>query len=348
MILKQGTVSPSGEGERVDRLIQKYFPELPERSVRAAVLRKDVKLDGKRVTRETRARAGQEIRIYLREDEVESEPLRVVYEDADVLLVNKPAGISVEPDGKGGVTLTDLCARYLRKKENGGAEQDAGTLAPEGSDSPQHGAETPCRRKTSGLEMDNGMPIREALLRGADAEGDDTSDIPAFPAACHRLDNQTSGLCLFAKNRQAWEILGDVFRERRLEKYYECLVRGIPKPARAECGAWLVKDARAARVRVLDHPAPGAKAIATGYETLEAGPVSRLRVHLMTGRTHQIRAHLAALGHPILGDDVYGDRMWNREKKTRSLKLCAVSLRLNTRGAMPQLDGKFFQIRAPF
>ena len=120
MILKQGTVSPSGEGERVDRLIQKYFPELPERSVRAAVLRKDVKLDGKRVTRETRARAGQEIRIYLREDEVESEPLRVVYEDADVLLVNKPAGISVEPDGKGGVTLTDLCARYLRKKENGG------------------------------------------------------------------------------------------------------------------------------------------------------------------------------------------------------------------------------------
>ena len=88
--------------------------------------------------------------------------------------------------------------------------------------------------------------------------------------------------------------------------------------------------------------------IVTAYETLEAGPVSRLRVHLVTGRTHQIRAHLAALGHPILGDDVYGDRMWNRERKTRALRLCAVSLRLDTGGALPGLDGREFRIRAPF
>lgn len=292
MKLLQMTIPPQGEGERVDRLIGRYFPELPERSVRAAFLRRDVKLEGRRVAREEKARTGQELRIYLQEEEMaEATPLlRVVYEDEDALLVNKPAGISVEPDGKGGVTLTELCLRHVREQ-----------------------------------------------------------DFAAFPpAACHRLDNQTCGLCLFAKNERALEILQEVFRQRRMEKYYECLVRGIPKPASAQCQAYLVKDAKAGKVKVLDHPAPGGKQIITGYETLQAGPVSRLRVHLMTGRTHQIRAHLAALGHPILGDDVYGDRRWNREKKTRNLRLCAVSLKLDTEGALPALDGKEFHISAPF
>ena len=288
--LRQWTVTPQGDGERVDRLIARYLPELPERSVRAAFLRRDVKLDGKRVPREEKARAGQELRIYLQEDDPENALLQVVYEDGDVLLVNKPAGISVEPDGKGGLTLTELCERHVRETE---------------------------------------------------------PDAPP-PAACHRLDNQTCGLCLFAKNSRALELLQDVFRRREMEKYYECLVRGIPKPAAAECRAYLVKDAKAGRVQVTDRPVPGGKLIRTGYETLEAGPVSRLRVHLLTGRTHQIRAHLAALGHPILGDDVYGDRQWNRDRKTRTLRLCAVSLKLDTGGTLPQLDGKTFSIRAPF
>ncbi len=290
MRLKQWTVTPQGEGERVDRLIARNFPELPERSVRAAFLRRDVKLDGKRVPREAKARAGQELRVYLPDGEAEDSPLRVVYEDGDALLVNKPAGISVEPDGKGGVTLTELCARHVREAEE-----------------------------------------------GAEA-----------PRACHRLDNQTSGLCLFAKNARALEILENAFRARTLEKRYECLVRGAPKPPQAECRAWLVKDAKAGRVTVLDHAVPEGKLIRTGYETLEAGPVSRLRVRLITGRTHQIRAHLAALGHPILGDDVYGDRRWNRERKVRTLRLCAVFLKLDTGGALPGLDGKEFTVEAPF
>ena len=120
------------------------------------------------------------------------------------------------------------------------------------------------------------------------------------------------------------------------------------KPPQAVCKAWLIKDARKARVRITDHPEPDAKPIVTGYETLESGSVSRLRVHLMTGRTHQIRAHLAALGHPILGDDLYGDRDFNRREKARSLKLCAVSLKFDTKGRLPQLDGKEFSVIPPF
>ena len=290
MKLKQMIIPPQGEGVRVDRVAAKYFPELTDSALREAFSRRDVKLDGRRVSREEKARAGQELRVYVSGEETERDLLRVVYEDANVLLVNKPEGISVEPDGKGGLTLTELCGRHVRERDPG---------APE-------------------------------------------------PAACHRLDNRTSGLCLFAKTGEALLLLQDAFRERKTEKIYECLVRGMPKPASAECRAWLMKDAKAGRVRILDHPAPEAKTVITEYETLEAGPVSRLRVRLKTGRTHQIRAHLAALGYPILGDDVYGDRQWNREKRARSLRLCAVSLKVDTGGKLPEVDGKEFRIEPPF
>ena len=170
----------------------------------------------------------------------------------------------------------------------------------------------------------------------------------AAPSACHRLDNKTCGLCLFAKTPEALDILQDAFRRRTVEKYYICLVRGIMKPPSAVCSAYLLKDSLHARVRISDHELPGYHPILTGYETLSSGPVSRLRVHLITGRTHQIRAHLAALGHPVLGDDLYGDRDFNRQQKTRSLKLCAVSLKLDTEGRLPALDGREFTINPPF
>ena len=114
------------------------------------------------------------------------------------------------------------------------------------------------------------------------------------------------------------------------------------------CRAWLVKDAAAARVTIFDHEVPESKPIATAYETLESGPVSRVRVELITGRTHQIRAHMASLGHPLLGDDVYGDRAFNRVQKARRLMLCATRLTLHTDGKLPALEGKTFAIPCPF
>ena len=294
MPLKESVISPQHTGKRVSDCVRAMLPDRPQSVIRRIFADRDVKLDGKRVSRDETVQAGQSLKIYVPDacmaDSASVPPLDVVYEDDDILLVNKRAGISVEPDARGSTTLTDLCAAWVKSRDS------------------------------------------EA----------------ASPAACHRLDNRTCGLCLFAKNERALEILQDVFRTRSLEKYYVCLVRGIMKPPSAVCSAWLVKDARKAIVRITDRPERDAKPIETGYETLQSGPVSRLRIHLITGRTHQIRAHLAALGHPVLGDDLYGDRDFNRREKARSLKLCAVSLKLDTAGRLPALDGREFTVEPPF
>ena len=134
-----------------------------------------------------------------------------------------------------------------------------------------------------------------------------------------------------------------------MDKRYICLVRGMMKPPAATCKAYLLKDAKAARVSIHDDAVRGARPIITEYETLESGPISRLLVHLVTGRTHQIRAHMAALGHPLLGDDVYGDRAFNRQQKVQGrLCLCAARLTIQTGGELPQLDGRTFTIECPF
>lgn len=290
MALKTVIIPPEAEGMKTGLFLRRLFPDLPESAVRKLFDARDVRLDGVRVRKDEPVRAGQELRVFLPDGDGNAASLRIVYEDDDVLLVNKPAGVSVESDVQRAVSLSELCRLHVQ-------------------------AASP-------------------------------SAVP--PSPCHRLDNKTSGLCLFAKNEHALAVLEEAFRDRTVEKYYVCLVRGIPKPPEAVCRAFLLKDAEKGKVRILDREVPGARPVITGYETLESGPVSRLRVHLITGRTHQIRAHLAALGHPILGDDLYGDREFNRQHKARALKLCAVSLTVSTGGRLPLLEGKTFEIQPPF
>ena len=165
---------------------------------------------------------------------------------------------------------------------------------------------------------------------------------------CHRLDVQTGGLLLMTKDAAAYESAVQAFAQRTFRKFYICLVKGCPSQREAVMHAYLRKDAELARVSVTDHPAPGAVQIATAYRVLESGEHARLEVELLTGRTHQIRAHLSHIGHPILGDDKYGDRMLNRRLDLRRQQLWATRLIVQAEGALAYLNGRCFECKCPF
>ena len=145
---------------------------------------------------------------------------------------------------------------------------------------------------------------------------------------------------------EALRILNEAIRERQLHKFYLCVVDGIPQPSSATLTAYLRRDANKSTVQVLDRPGPDARTIVTRYRVIRhSRRNSLLEVELLTGRTHQIRAHMAHIGHPLLGDGKYGVGRINREYSLRQQLLYAYRLRFDFQGAahlLSYLDGQEF------
>lgn len=263
--------------------LSKAFPLLTQNTLRDALKKKDVKVDNTRQGADTMAVRGTHVRLYT----MQKAELPIVFENDDVIVINKPAGISTCEDSWGGMTAENVLQNVMGKG--------------------------------SGVK------------------------------AVHRLDNQTSGLVMFAKNETAAMLLEDEFRDRdNILKEYICDVKGQMRPESAVKEAYLIKDAVHAKVRVISHNTPGAKKIITEYQALSCEDgISRLRVTLHTGRTHQIRAHMASLGHPLVGDDLYGDRMANRRLGTL-LHLCAEHLCFSEQISVESLRGVELRINVPF
>lgn len=277
------TVPDNVENTDLLRVMRGAWPTAPVRVFRLALRRRDVKVNGSRVQENIALKGGDTITWYTT---WQQETPTILYEDDDVLVVAKPAGLSTDVQGSGEASLIGWAQEYV------------GT------------------RHTVRL--------------------------------VHRLDQLTCGLVILALSDVAEAALLRLFREQQVVKEYTCLVGGQP-PEAASLKDYLLKDAGAAKVTLHKQQVPGSKTVLTDFMTISReGEVSRLLVTLRTGRTHQIRAHLAFYGWPILGDDKYGDRALNKRQGGSQLRLAATMLQFPACKEVAGISGKTWRLRAPF
>ena len=306
--MKELTVGANDAGQRLDRFVSKAVPLLPDSLLQKYIRLKRIKVDGKRAERNAHLAAGSVVQLYINDEffdtpkqenaylTVAAPKLHIVYEDENILLVDKKPGVAVHPhDGaEYGKTLIDHIQAYLyAKREWRPREENSFT-----------------------------------------------------PALCNRIDRNTGGIVIAAKNAEALRILNQKIKDRELEKKYLCIVHGTPKPAEERLEGYLFKDAKENRVYITKTPQPGSKTAVTLYKTLQSkNGLSLVECELITGRTHQIRAQMAAAGHPLLGDGKYGklDKRYDRKFQalySYSLRFCFTT----DSGILSYLDGRSFRV----
>lgn len=255
--MEEWNIGRKEEGRRLDAFLMERKGW--SRSFFMKALRtKKIKVNGKKMEPSYRLMEGDAVRSFVLEIK-KSRPVDILYEDENLLAVNKPAGLlSLDVTGRTEDTMLDRVNSLLAER------------------------------------------------------GEKT----AYPV--HRIDFNTSGILLLAKNGRAGEILDRMIKERKIRKSYLCVVKGRPSPDKGRLENQLFKDAKKNRVYVAEHTVKGSKTAITDYRVVASrNGLSLVECHLLTGRTHQIRCQMAHAGHPLLGDDKYGSKEWNREKGER-------------------------------
>ncbi len=306
--MKELTIGANDAGQRLDRFLAKAVPLLPASLAQKYIRIKRIKCNGARAERDQRLQAGDVLQLYIndeffdkpREDNayltVATPKITIVYEDENIILVDKRPGLAVHPhDGaEYGRTLIDHIQAYLYQK-------------------------------------------REWSPRGENSFA---------PALCNRIDRNTGGIVIAAKNAETLRIINQKIKDREMDKRYLAIVEGTPRPASGSLKGYLFKDAKKNRVFVTDTPQTGAKSCQTNYITVaSAGGLSLVECELITGRTHQIRAQFAHAGHPLLGDGKYGKLNKKFDRNYQALYSYKLTFRFTTdAGILSYLDGKTFQV----
>ena len=309
-------IKTNDAGQRLDKFLLKLMPQLPTSLLYKYLRKKCIKLNSKHVTDgAVRLNCGDVLNLYISDeffsDNVDNKrntqyvegSLKVVYEDENLILINKPAGVSVHPDEKQLTgTLIDLLTEYLIYKRD---------YIPE-------------------------------------------SEQSFAPALCNRLDRNTCGIVIAAKNAESLRELNEIIKNREIIKKYRCIVHGMPPKTQDTLKNYLVKNERDITVTVYDKPVKDGKTAILEYSlikniTLNDGTsVALLDVVLHTGRTHQIRAQLSHIGCSIVGDGKYG-KSYAQDKKNgyKYQALCSYYLRFELNNEYPllnYLNGKEYSI----
>ena len=306
--MRELTIGKNDAGQRLDRFLGKSLPLLPPALLQKYIRIKRVKCNGQRCQRDQRLREGDVLQLYIN-DEFFDQPrednlfltlfqprLNILYEDENLLLLDKRPGLVVHADETEKVnTLINHVQAYLYQK-------------------------------------------REWNPRWENA---------FTPALCNRIDRNTGGIVMAAKNAETLRILNDKIRDREITKKYLCVVLGRMAPPEGRLRCFLLKDEGKKQVAVYHRPIPGGKSAETLYRTLETrGELSLVEAELLTGRTHQIRASFADLGCPLLGDGKYGRGEVNRRYGETRQALYSYYLRFDFptgAGILEYLRGREFR-----
>ena len=272
--MKEICVKKNDAGQRLDRFVGKAVPLLPESLLQKYIRLKRIKLNGKGAKRDARISEGDVVSLY-----VNDEFFEVPKEENSWLKVGKPRVDIVYEDEN--ILLADKKPGVLC---HSAGKWDYNTL---------------------------NANIQAYLAQKGEWRPKEENSFA--PALCNRIDRNTGGIVIAAKNAEALRIINEKIKDREIEKYYLCAVQGRPKPAEGRLENFLFKDAVKNRVYIKEKSEPGAKTAVTEYRTLcSKGPISLVECHLLTGRTHQIRAQMAYAGWPLLGDGKYGSERFNR------------------------------------
>ena len=271
--MKSFTIGKNDADQRFDKYLTKTLPSLPKSLLYKYLRTKRIKLNGKKADIAVRLKEGDVVDMYIndeffaeREEKYSflgaGKTLDILYEDENVLALNKKVGLLSHPDeGEYVDTLITRVQRYLYEK----------------------------------------------------GEYDPKNEASFAPALANRIDRNTGGIVLAAKNAESLRILNEKIKSREIEKQYLCVTIGHPPKREDTVEGFLLKNEKTNTVNVLDHPVPGGKSIRTSYRVLRTnGDLALVEVTLHTGRTHQIRAQMAALGCPLLGDGKYGTNALNK------------------------------------
>ena len=314
--MRSFTANENDGGQRLDKFVMKTVKGLPASLIYKYIRKKRIKVNGRRASADNRISAGDTIDMYIPDEFFEDGTapaelsnakvrLNVIYEDENLILVDKRPGILVHPGDEG--------------DRSPGEEAERATLI---------------------------FAIKAHLAERGEYSPEKENSFA--PALCNRIDRNTAGIVIAAKNARTLRALNEAIREREIGKYYLCAVHGIPKRREATLHAYLTKDHRANRVSVTSERRPGSKEIVTGYRVIDVNrrlDMSLLEVTLMTGRTHQIRAHLAAEGHPLVGDGKYGRNAEDRKLGYKYQALASYKLVFRShREELDYLFGREFSI----
>ena len=303
--MKEFTIKKNDAGQRLDKFLTKAVKGLPMSLMYKYIRTKKIKVNRARTEQKYVLCEGDVVQLFIKDEFFDSPErddsalasikpkLTVVYEDENIILVNKRPGVLVHEDDEG--------------KDN--------TLI---------------------------MHIKAYLYQKG--EYDPENEQSFAPALCNRIDRNTGGIVIGAKNAEALRVMNEKIKNDEISKFYYCAVHGkMPKKADTLTG-FLLKDSDKNQVKIFDKQVKGSKNIITKYKVVsEKNGNSLLEIELVTGRTHQIRAHLSYIGHPLLGDGKYGVNKDDRAKGYKYQALYAYRLRFDFNddsGALGYLRGK--------